>query len=132
MKIGNCIHYNGAFKKKRCLAGVKYGSLVKRGERGWVARLPCIQSSLTKCSIECVNKVEATKEDVEKWLDESRESIAMVTRIRTLIAAKVEDGMSSAGTVNCPYCGSDVNYTHAGLNGHIHAACTGGCVAWME
>lgn len=41
----------------------------------------------------------------------------------------------SSGRITCPVCsGVDMlQYSRAGVNGHIHARCgTAGCVAWME
>lgn len=41
----------------------------------------------------------------------------------------------AAGTLDCPACGAEqsLRFSHAGYNGHIHAACnTEGCVRWME
>lgn len=41
----------------------------------------------------------------------------------------------TSGKINCPVCGGDatLRFSRAGINGHIHAACTTeGCVRWME
>ena len=134
MKIGDCIHYNGAFKNQHCQANVEYEFLTGGRGRGWMVRLPCIETALsdTENVVNCPNKTPATKTDVEEWLNAGKDSLAKITKIRKLIEELVEPGISSQGVVKCPYCKNEVNYTHAGCNGHIHAACSGGCVAWME
>lgn len=40
---------------------------------------------------------------------------------------------SGAGEMVCPLCTTGkLRYSRAGYNGHVHARCTAGCVAWME
>lgn len=40
----------------------------------------------------------------------------------------------SAGKITCPICrvADALRFTRSSYNGHIHAACATGCVAWME
>ena len=41
----------------------------------------------------------------------------------------------ASGTIDCPVCDGKkmLQFSRAGYNGHIHAACgTDGCVCWME
>lgn len=40
---------------------------------------------------------------------------------------------AGAGEIDCPVCkAGKLRYSRASSNGHVHAACTSGCVAWME
>lgn len=40
---------------------------------------------------------------------------------------------AGAGTMQCPLCTSgQLRYSRSAYNGHVHARCSNGCVAWME
>ena len=40
---------------------------------------------------------------------------------------------SGAGVMACPICKTgELRYSRASCNGHVHARCMAGCVAWME
>lgn len=40
---------------------------------------------------------------------------------------------SGSGKMPCPICKTgELRYSRAQYNGHVHARCMAGCVAWME
>lgn len=39
----------------------------------------------------------------------------------------------NTGSIICPKCGNNLNYSRAGSNGHVWGRCkTVGCLSWME
>ena len=61
----------------------------------------------------------------------SEDANPMIIAIRAIRAKRERDNLSR-GTVPCPVCGSDLNYSVSSYNGHVHGQCTKpGCLAWM-
>jgi len=60
---------------------------------------------------------------------EARNAVGYIEKARSAIIATGLD----AGTLSCPKCGGDLDFTVSPCNGHVHAMCrTSRCLAWME
>lgn len=142
MNVGDCIHHNGSYKNKMCSAGVIYSDIYGERTKGWLFRLPCTASRRASRrarelgSISDVGKCEllkpATADEAEEWLQKGKDISARITKIRSAIMENVNKEIDCCGSLTCLHCGSQVNYRYAACNGHVHAACTGGCASWME
>lgn len=147
-KPGKCIHYNGTINDC-CKAGVNYKELAGEPMQGYVLRLPCHSSEYRsggeplprdEANVKaCDKRQEPTAEEVAQDERQVAERFERFGKIREAIVAYLggpwKKGMPGrAGSISCPCCnGGCVNFSRAGYNGHIHAACsTPGCASWME
>jgi hypothetical protein len=134
-KLRKCKHFNGTVNKT-CEAGVKYEDVrTSKGEgKGW--SLPCYDEAAPKKCAKCeLPTDEEVAAEEARWVKIS-EGTMMAREAIVAHAGPWKRGTPGAqGTIDCPVCSSKgtLRFTRAGVNGHIHAACsTKNCVSWME
>lgn len=124
-----CRHYTGALRPP-CKAGIDYRAMVGGEDIGWMARMPCQPDSpLRKEPMASCDKYD--EKPAEEIAAEEREikerSTFMISAIKAIRATKL-----SRGSIVCPKCAGDLNFSVAKSNGHIWGRCnTEGCLAWM-
>lgn len=133
-RMGKCRHFNGVMSKV-CEAGIRYDDVKKLREDGKVS-LPCLLHVDSKnCQkLNCMSFAEAEAK-AQEWEDRlSWVAIARAAIVAVLGPYKNGISESKSGSMPCPICNTGtLRYSRAGINGHIHAACTSGkCVSWME
>jgi hypothetical protein len=124
-----CRHFRAPYHNPTCLAGVNYRELSGEPELGWMARLPCVTTRLSKNQITCNYFDLETAEEHETKLDEMR------ARARSIMAAMkaCREAKSSSGTVECPECKGKLHFSIASSNGHLWGRCEkDGCLSWMQ
>ena len=134
---GRCKHFTGMMNKT-CAAGVLYDDVKEVPG----VNIPCLLRHGGD-AIDCAKREFPTPTEVAEEVEQEVEQIEKVFRdiqaAREAIVEKigpykcgVTHGVS--GKIPCPVCGTGtLNYSRAGMNGHIHARCsTDGCVMWME
>lgn len=125
-----CRYFNGPLHNKACKAGVNYRDLSGEPDFGWMARLPCsgIDAPWKKEIVICDKREEQTPDEIEKEETEIKERAIF-------LSAAIKDIRSthmSCGSVVCPKCSGDLNFSVAKSNGHIRGKCTTeGCLSWM-
>lgn len=129
-----CKHYRAMHGNATCEAGVAYDSLKPINHD----LCPCFGPQSAEPPL-CQLAVYPTAEEIEA---EDKHFAELFQRTVTARCAIVEHlggpwkkGMKSAGgAIECPVCKTgQLKFSRAGINGHIHAACTTNtCVMWME
>jgi hypothetical protein len=136
-EMDSCIHFSG-IQHTKCRAGVNIRELVGGSDFGWASRLPCLLSDAPYCTTPCDKRQMPTRDEAEAEVKKHDELFE-----RTMLAihsAKADAkangygvGAAGRGEVDCPLCSDGkIRYSVAGVNGHMHAACTNGCTSWME
>lgn len=128
-RSGDCRRFTGIMNDT-CKAGVNYRELVGPPETGWAARLPCLpNSSLRKPPlVECGKFDPMTAEEERAEKKEFKERFDLISR--TITAIKKLG--TASGTIVCPKCGENLNFSVAKSNGHIWGLCTTtGCLTRM-
>ena len=133
--MSTCVHFTG-IQHSACKAGVNYHEQFGN-EAGCFANIPCTHwndETLKQCA-----KVQyPTREEAEA---EERENEALIAKHLQAMRLAHEDakkkgfgrGHGGFGELKCPLCSNGtLRYSVASCNGHMHAACTDGCVSWME
>lgn len=124
---GSCKHFTGV-QNKTCEVGVGYASLRDAsGQRAAFATMPCFAGEGRAA---CVHREFPTEAEVEAEIAEADASFGRIRKAReAIVASKLQ-----CGSIRCPCCGKDgaLRFSIAPGNGHIHAACSSGCVSWME
>jgi hypothetical protein len=64
MKRKRCKHYNAPVHNDSCELGINYLELAGGEHKGYMARLPCCQTSLTKDMVHCDKFEEYTPEEL--------------------------------------------------------------------
>lgn len=130
-----CNHYRSMSDHKDCAAGVLYETL--KGIP--FEKRPCFARNGKPAPPGCDLAQFPTKEEIAAEEAEFKKLFERTVTARNAIVEHLgpytEDSKSASGAINCPVCGGDksLRFRRAGLNGHIHAACTTeGCVRWME
>jgi len=120
-----CEHFNGT-QNDKCKAGVTYADLQKGKKLG---ALPCFKDEAEKSGVGCEFRLFPTPEEVQAQVEESNRGMERIRKARKAIIATRLDH----GAIQCPVCQKDkaLRFTVA-YNGHVHASCANGCVAWME
>ena len=135
-----CNHYRAMAHHKTCEADVEYDSFkgLSFDKRPCFARLvkkageyvaPC---GCDKAQFPTAEEIAAEDAEFQKIFERS------MTARQAIVAhlgGPWKRGMpGSSGQIQCPICTTgNLQFSRAGYNGHIHAACTTeGCVRWME
>jgi hypothetical protein len=125
-----CKHFSGPVHNKACKAGIDYRALVGGPDLGWMARLPCIPDSPLKKSpvAKCESYASLTPEEIATQEKEIKDrSQFIITAIKDIKATKL-----AQGSIVCPKCAGDLNFSVAKLNGHIWGRClTADCLQWV-
>ncbi len=125
---GRCKHFTGV-QNKTCAAGVEYHALRdSAGQKLSYRTFPCFKDEMGRAP--CDKREFPTDAEVDAEIKGHDDSFARVIAARkAIVASKL-----THGEITCPCCGKEkaLRFSVASLNGHIHAACTSGCVAWME
>lgn len=137
-----CRHFNGAFRNRRCEAGVAYDDFLEGPPPDLVVgtstpatavrrrRLPCLAED---GSPPCALRSPYTRQEAEAILDEHERVARNCLVARAAISRAIVPGTHS-GQMECPVerCGGLLRYSIA-PNGHVAACCTGSCgVNFME
>jgi hypothetical protein len=132
---GFCKHYRAMSEHQTCEAGVPYETF--KG-MGFDAR-PCFYTEGKPTPGGCELAVYPTIEEIAARDAEIAKLLEAVATARAAIVEAIggpwKKGMPPAsGTITCPVCQKEeaLHFSRAGYNGHIHARCDSGCVAWME
>lgn len=118
--------------EEECAAGVNVRELVGGSDVGWLVRTPCNPKHSSK--IQCEHFETPTQEEFDAWLEKIRinagQTLVAIAAIKEIHGK--ERGVS--GQIDCPACGSPLNYAIADINGNTTGRCTKeGCtVAWIE
>lgn len=141
MKTIFCKHYTGWAGNAHCGAGVAYESVIA-GKGTKLMTLPCViqarrperlPTHCEKCDMPTPEEQEAEeREDAKRFENTTKARQAIV---ESLGGPWKKGTLGTRGVINCPVCGgtSTLRFSRAGVNGHIHAACTtDNCVSWME
>lgn len=133
--LSKCRHFNG-IQNKSCKAGVSY----EKAEDGDNTMIPCIPKHISaehpawSCDLFQIMSQSEAEQDADSRLVVMNRGILIRNAAHN--DAKVRGyrrGNGGYGSVPCPACGGTIRYSVAGLNGHMHGACsTLGCASWME
>jgi hypothetical protein len=124
----------------RCAAGVVYDDIDRGNRLPMRVGLPCFKpDEATRAALDgrqgtCAKVQFPTEDQIQAEIDE-RERHTERLRIATAAVAPLRQqhkGSDWEGVIECPICKGRLHVRHAGYNGHIHARCEAGCVAWME
>jgi hypothetical protein len=130
-----CKHYQGMSEKNVCEAGVRFDSLPHFGTRRFFDTCPCFGPQGT-----CEHAIYPTPEELAAEEAEFRKLLENLGKARAAIVGNLggpwkRGTPGASGEIDCPVCSGSktLQFSRAGYNGHIHAACsTEGCVRWME
>ena len=131
-----CKHYRAMSAHDTCLAGVAYGDF--KGVP--FEKRPCFCKPDQPPNDGCARREFPTAEELAAEEAEMEARFALTGKARRAIVAHLggpwKHGTAGAsGVIDCPACGArqSLQFSRAGYNGHIHAACeTEDCVRWME
>jgi hypothetical protein len=133
--MSKCIHYNGVFTNKVCLAGVNYHEQFGT-EAGCFKSIPCTSPNADKT---CTKAEYPTREVADNKVAEQDALMERIIKANNEAhkhakAAGLGRGNGGVGKMPCPTgCGGTLQYSVASVNGHMHARCsTDKCVSWME
>jgi len=124
-QIANCCKHFTGMQNKTCKVGISYDSVKgPKGSKGmW--RLACFKDE----ALPCEQQSFPTADEVKAKVEESNRGMERVLQARKAIIAT---GLKQ-GAITCPKCGKEKALSFAiASNGHVHAKCKTGCVAWME
>ncbi len=131
-----CNHYQSMHDNKTCKAGVSYDSF-----KGLpFDSRPCFCKPGNDPNAGCSLIEMPTPEQLAAEEAEFTELFARTNKARAAIVASLggpwkRGMMGVSGEIDCPVCEGkqSLQFSRAGYNGHIHAACTtADCVRWME
>lgn len=130
-----CKHYHGMYEKDKCGAGVRFDSLPHFGTREFHDTCPCFGPQGA-----CEHAIYPTAEELAAAEAELNKRWENIIKARSAIVESLggpwkRGTPGASGTIDCPVCSGrkTLQFSRAGYNGHIHAACsTEGCVKWME
>lgn len=135
-EMGTCIHFLG-IQHAECKVLVNIRELVGGSDFGWAVRIPCIIKDGS--AVVCDRRELRTREQAEAMVDEHKAQFERSMKAVTAAHAHAKTqgfgvGNGGRGELPCPLgCdGGVIRYSVAGVNGHMHAACTKGCTSWME
>lgn len=102
-----------------------------------IRSLPCIQewnpaeAKCEKCVFPTPEEIAAEEADMKQRFE--RMALVRAAIVKHLGGPWKRGTNGRAGSITCPCCNGNVNFSRAGINGHIHARCsTPDCAAWME
>lgn len=133
-----CVHFTG-IQNATCKAGVNYHAQFGDGA-GCFANIACTQAfaradfPLKECAtVQYPTRDQAEAEENEREALTKRTLSAMKLAHEDAAAKGYGKGNGGQDSIKCPLCPDGIlRYSVAGYNGHMHAACTKGCVSWME
>jgi hypothetical protein len=132
--LRRCVHLT-CYLDSECKAGVRYDDVREplRGEgdtRPPYLRMPCTRGGPETCR-QCRFP---TQEEAEEQVAATDRMIDNTLRAMVAVTAVVGKQRGVSGSIPCPICETGtLSYAVAGLNGHIHGACsTEGCVRWKQ
>lgn len=125
---GRCVHFTG-ISNPCCEAGINYDD-VRQDSKNFLERFPCFRGGPDVCELREFPTPEAVAAEEAHW----GEAVANMIRARVAIVEHSGGKRGVVGSIACPCCeGGTLKYSVAGINGHVHAACTTpGCAQWME
>lgn len=136
-EMRGCVHFTG-IQNTLCKAGVNVRELVGGPDFGWGARLPCLLMDSSACEVLCPSRKLPTREEAEAEVARHEASIERLLKASAAahehaINLGLGKGAGGRGELPCPLeCDGTLRYSVASYNGHMHAACTKGCISWME
>jgi len=134
-EMNSCTHFTG-IQNKLCKAGINIRELVGGADFGWAVRIPCLVKD--GCEVVCKSRKLPSREQAELIVSESNRQleatmVAVDAAHAHAKAAGLGQGNGGRGSMPCPRgCGGMLQYSVAGVNGHMHARCDKGCFSWME
>lgn len=134
--MSTCTNFTGV-QHETCKAGVSYHDQFGSGT-GCFANIPCTHKPDEVIEKTCPKVQYPSREEADTEQDErderSRKSMIAIHAAHDDAKSKgLGKKNGGTGEVKCPLCeGGMIRYSVAGYNGHMHAACTNGCVSWME
>jgi hypothetical protein len=139
MKKGICLHFNGV-QNEACEAGISIRSLVGGDDLGWAKRTPCFKHHETDTA--CPDYEEPTEKEIVEWEEKIKKSQEGIFTAIAMIMEKTDADpdfnhelgkkKGCSGTIECPVCKSELHYSVAGGNNHIHGKCSRtDCLSWM-
>lgn len=123
---GKCIHFNG-ISNKTCNEGIKYEDVRDESERPY--RFPCLKRvEVGSCLLaKFPTKEEAEKEAIEIEALQNKTVNAVV-----LVKEHIQKTGKKVGSIQCPGCGGQLNYSTEQINGHVSATCSSCKMGWIE
>lgn len=141
MAMTECQHFSGV-QRDACKVGVNYRELVGGEDLGYATRIPCLggkHEAKNGPRAECSKFSAMPREEAEAHADRVLKSqdnclLAMAKAHEHARASRLKKGTGGRGELPCPACEKGtLRYSVAGINGHMHAACSDqACVRWME
>lgn len=136
-----CIHFTGisfsGTDRGKCKAGVPYGQFAD-SNGNLFGNMPCINMAIDTCpmrELPTEEQVKLERQRIEKGM-ENLDNFAKAHKAAKDHAKHqgLIRGNGGRGSLPCPIClTGTLRYSVAGLNGHMHAACTtNDCMRWME
>lgn len=130
-----CNHYRAMAEHDTCEVGVPYETFkgLKFEQRPCFMRKGVCPGGCDKAEFPTPEQIAAEEAEFAKGFENT---IKARQAIVASLGGPWKKGTPSAkGAIDCPVCGGEktLNFSRAGYNGHIHAACsTDDCVRWME
>jgi len=129
---GKCLHYNGTLKNDACDAGVNYNELKGDATGPLLYVLPCFGRAM-KCEKPCAKRSLPTLEQVNAWKQYTQQRLACTLEAISKIQEQNKLDKAGFGTITCPSCKGNLQYSISSYNGHVHGQCkTEGCLQWMQ
>lgn len=139
IKDGYCKHFSGLLNEK-CLRGRDYKGFSNDGtEFGLMKKMPCKKSNEVNT---CDEREFPTKEEAQEhkrrqsqWVQNFNKAIELIQK-KHKVDIEWENPSNKnktvQGTIECPVCKGDLNYSVSSYNGHIWGKCkTEDCLNWM-
>lgn len=119
-----CKHYNGYIEHK-CRAEIDYE---KQFSDLPYKQRPCTESSDQRSEL-CPHLILPTEEENKERRARIADRIKFMGKAFTEIATL----KGHSGTIQCPKCKQELQWSRASINGHVHGTCsTTGCLRWMQ
>ena len=131
-----CKHFTG-IQHTQCKAGIVLRDQFGDGI-GWAANIPCTigwnELPVKECpKVLYPTREEAEAEEAERDERSKRSLQAMRDAHADANAKGYGKGKGGSDSLKCPLCADGtLRYSVASINGHMHGACSNGCVSWME
>lgn len=108
-----CRHFRSMMDFKTCEIDIKFPSLDTCYGR---------ENCCEHYSPPTAEENEARKRRIAQLVTEANSACDAISKLK-----------GSSGVIPCPRCGSDLHWSRASYNGHVHGTCvTPGCVQWLQ
>ncbi len=84
MKIGKCIYYRSPIHFCTCEKNVNYRDLAGGNREGYLTRLPCVTTKISKNQSVCTMYTNPTLEQIENWKNEIDKKIKEILINKTI------------------------------------------------